>query len=1165
MRWAAATAAALLAALAVGGGPGTSLHAGAPAAGILAPGADLEEVIRANNRGAALMEQFKHREAMQVYATVTAKAPGWAPGFVNRGLAAFYARVMGPAEEAFREAARLDPDLVAAHYGLAVLLKNDGKSAGALAALERARALDPEDADILYNMGVLHARERRFEPAIGALERARQIDPNAMSIRYQLARALLQAGRREAGEKEMAAYQKLAADSRFAVPTGNQYGEAGRHALVLTDYSRLGGPPAAAPPIAVRFSDATAASGIAFVHAGPGGEASPSGGRSGGRSAPESDGARRARFGSGVAIADLDGDGRFDLVFANADAAGKARPALYRNKGGFAFEDITARSGVSWTGIGTSAAAADYDDDGDADLWLGGDGGGALYRNRGDGTFKEGSAEAGIAAAGFLLGVSWVDMDHDGDADLFANRMPGPGAAGTAPLLFLNLGNGAFREDSGRVRFAAPGGTVASVFADLDGDRDIDAFVTGAGTEDVVLDNRREEGLRPRGAAAGIPARRAGWGRGAAAGDLDGDGLPDLVVGAAPPETLRVLINGRTGRFTPREVPGLAGASIYGIVPFDADNDGDLDLFTAGDALRLHLNDGAGRFRDVTADAGLRSIPAKDCRGAAAADLDGDGDLDLVVSRNGAAPILLRNEGGHRNRWLEVRPRGLHSNPDGIGTKVDVQAGAFWQRQEVSGGGGYLSQSPPILHFGLGDRGMADFVRLLWPGGVLQSELDVPAGQRLEPNELDRKGSSCPVLFAWNGGKYVFITDFLGVGGLGMWMAPGVYGAPDPDEYVKIEPRQLAPQDGAYLLQVVENLEESTYLDEADLVVLDHPADLEVYPDERFGGKGPPAPRLFAIERDGRRFPRRATDHNGRDVLDTLLKIDRTYPDDFRLLRFQGYAEMHHVTLEFPEAVRTMARPVLFLYGWVDFEYASSNYAAHQAGIALTPPILEMEDEEGQFVPLLDPMGFPGGMPRMMTVDLAPLAPLRTARIRLRTNMRVYWDQAFVAEPLEEAGLADRVRRATVEPSGAHLHRRGYPREHSPDGRLPKIYDYGIIDNTQPFKVMTGDYTRFGRVTDLVKRTDDMFVIFGRGEELTLEFPVKGLPEVRKGWTRSFLLYTSGYTKDMDPYTAHGDTVEPLPFRAMTRYPYGPEETYPDGPEHREYRRTWNTRRVEPR
>ncbi|MGH9797882.1 MAG: FG-GAP-like repeat-containing protein, partial [Candidatus Polarisedimenticolia bacterium] len=465
----------------------------------------------------------------------------------------------------------------------------------------------------------------------------------------------------------------------------------------------------------------------------------------------------------------------------------------------------------------------------------------------------------------------------------------------------------------------------------------------------------------------------------------------------------------------------------------------------------------------------------------------------------------------------------------------------------------------------LGDRGMADFVRLLWPGGVLQSELDVPAGQRLEPNELDRKGSSCPVLFAWNGGKYVFITDFLGVGGLGMWMAPGVYGAPDPDEYVKIEPRQLAPQDGAYLLQVVENLEESTYLDEADLVVLDHPADLEVYPDERFGGKGPPAPRLFAIERDGRRFPRRATDHNGRDVLDTLLKIDRTYPDDFRLLRFQGYAEMHHVTLEFPEAVRTMARPVLFLYGWVDFEYASSNYAAHQAGIALTPPILEMEDEEGQFVPLLDPMGFPGGMPRMMTVDLAPLAPLRTARIRLRTNMRVYWDQAFVAEPLEEAGLADRVRRATVEPSGAHLHRRGYPREHSPDGRLPKIYDYGIIDNTQPFKVMTGDYTRFGRVTDLVKRTDDMFVIFGRGEELTLEFPVKGLPEVRKGWTRSFLLYTSGYTKDMDPYTAHGDTVEPLPFRAMTRYPYGPEETYPDGPEHREYRRTWNTRRVEPR
>src|SRR4029077_1512968 len=143
-----------------------------------------------------------------------------------------------------------------------------------------------------------------------------------------------------------------------------------------------------------------------------------------------------------------------------------------------------------------------------------------------------------------------------------------------------------------------------------------------------------------------------------------------------------------------------------------------------------------------------------------------------------------------------------------IGAKVEVLAGPTWQRREIQAGGGYLSQSPALAHFGLADRPLADVVRLLWPGGVLQAEMDVPAGQRVDEAELDRKGSSCPLLFAWNGDKYGFVTVFLGVGGLGLWVGPGVYGKPQPEEYVKIEPNQLAPRDGAYMIQVLENLEE---------------------------------------------------------------------------------------------------------------------------------------------------------------------------------------------------------------------------------------------------------------------------------------------------------------------------------------------------------------------
>jgi hypothetical protein len=230
----------------------------------------------------------------------------------------------------------------------------------------------------------------------------------------------------------------------------------------------------------------------------------------------------------------------------------------------------------------------------------------------------------------------------------------------------------------------------------------------------------------------------------------------------------------------------------------------------------------------------------------------------------------------------------------------------------------------------------------------------------------------------------------------------------------------------------------------------------------------------------------------------------------------------------------------------------------------LTPPVLEMEGEDGLFHPKIDPMGFPPGLPRMMTVDLGD-ALLTGRKIRIRTNMRVYWDQAFLARPLPEGEMGAKIQVNEVALSGAHLHRRGFPREHSPDGREPRLYDYGILDNTQPFKSMPGDYTRFGRVTELLTRADDRFVVFGKGEEVTLEFPTKGLPRLSPGSVRSFLLHADGYCKDMDPHTAYPDSVEPLPFHAMSAYPYPDSESYPDDADHRGYRKTYNTRRVEAR
>jgi hypothetical protein len=607
----------------------------------------------------------------------------------------------------------------------------------------------------------------------------------------------------------------------------------------------------------------------------------------------------------------------------------------------------------------------------------------------------------------------------------------------------------------------------------------------------------------------------------------------------------------------------------------DMDNDGDLDILIA-DAFRrdgsrgpvLLINDWP-RDRFINAmeiDPGnlLAAITTKGKASCVVADFTGNGKCDVLLAPTGEKPFLVENvtPGGH---WIEIDLRGTReqdkksrSNNSAIGARVEIKTGTIFQQYVVGAPSGPVSMPAHRIHVGLGKYTKVDWLRIMWPDAVLQAELELAANQVMTITELQRKVSSCPHLFAWDGSHFKFISDFGGMGGIGYLVAPDVYARPDPTEYLPVP--NLKPRNGEYVLQALEPIEEVVYFDEAKLIAVDHPLETEVYPYEMMAiNTSPPPFELFCFKDPIE--PVRAVDHRGVDVTEKIRSVDRRYagatePDH----RFVGFAKDHFVELDFGDrfkAVSSQARLVLFLHGWVEYSYSSSNFAASQAGLRCQAPSVHVF-RDGAWVELFHEVGYPAGIRHMMTLDITGKVLPSDQRIRISSNMELYWDQIFMAPILEDTGLYTQ----EVSLKSADLHFLGYPREYSPDGRYPNLYDYGSVDRAVAWKIMEGNYTRYGNVAELLEDADDCYVIMGRGEELTLRFSADAFSPTPKGCRRSFILKTDSFCKDMDLYSAYPDTVEPLPFHSMSDYPYGADEKYPDDEKRRQYRRRFNTRRV---
>jgi hypothetical protein len=810
------------------------------------------------------------------------------------------------------------------------------------------------------------------------------------------------------------------------------------------------------------------------------------------------------------------------------------------------FTDATVASGLEKV-VASSALAGDHDNDGLTDLCLLTDRGIALFRQSPRGRFSRATAE-GLVYTHRPGAAAWLDVDHDGDLDLYV----GGGTTAAPARLFRNNGNGTFADITVAAGLALTTPVIAAVATDYDNRRDVDLLVGAVDRGPLLFRNLRDGTFGESAATVGLAIPGAAGA--IAAGDVNKDMFTDFYFASAQKNAL-ALSDGR-GSFAPSsaldQVRDARAAQFL-----DYDNDGLLDLVAVSDSgIRVVRNLGT-RWVDVSARAGAdeKSSAAAGVRSLAAGDVDGDGDVDLVTG--GERLRIWRNDGGNRRHSLRTRLSARVSNRSAVGAKVEMRAGSLRQKLEVYASS--PSPAPADLVFGIGDRPAVDVVRVLWPAGILQSELaDEPRPTASGDNrtatmaieELDRKPSSCPYLYTWNGERFEFVTDFLGGGEMGYWLGPGIRNTPDPDEYVRIDGTQLRPRAGRYELRITNELEEALFMDRAQLLAIDHPAGVEVHPNEGLAA----APRPFKLHYAAEAVsPIAAVDEHGHDVLDRIAAVDRRYPDDFPLERIRGYAAPHWLAMTLPPGDGRM----LLLTGWTDYAFSGDNVAAHQANLPFTPPSLEIKDAGGHWRVAMKNIGFPVGRPQTIVVDLGDV-PASVREVRIKTSMRVYWDRVRVARSREPQQAA----LTRLDPLSAHLRWRGFSAELTPDGREPYSYDYQRVSPTSPWKLLPGRYTREGDVRELLQRTDDMFAIARPGDDIALTFDAQALPQLRAGWARTFLLYADGFSKEMDMNSSSPDQLAPLPFHGMTRYPYEAPEAYPASNEHLQYLKRYNTRIV---
>jgi hypothetical protein len=722
-----------------------------------------------------------------------------------------------------------------------------------------------------------------------------------------------------------------------------------------------------------------------------------------------------------------------------------------------------------------------------------------------------GKVEAGIAG----------DLEGDGDLDLVF-------ATGDSGLrVFINRGNRTFFEAADASGgLASLTGISGLAIVDLDRDLDLDVVTTDQSSGQTgILENLLHLQFRHR-VLEDIPT--VAGAQDVFVGDFDGNVSWDLVVIGTDKTLVAFSQTSSVNAFTIDQTR-LIEPTHGTVPPSDFDNDAWSEFITDTNKERIATRLGGN------ASPALRVQEISPMISATVADYDSDGLLDVMGLVDGKAQVAWNKtiNGGH---FVDIRFKGIDDNNANSGRVNHYAIGSV---VELRFGPNYRSQiiTSPVTHFALGKSTDDANIRVIFPNGLTQT-IRKPSVDTLVEEEQTLKGS-CPYVYACNGDAIQFVTDCLWAAPLGLQVARGVVAKDRPWEYLKIDGNYLSPRNNAYELRITEELWEVAYFDHVSLTAVDHPADVQVWTNEKVGPGDIAKQTLFAFRNQDLRPLQSASDTIGRDVTALLTKADQEYVQGFDRRIRQGLCPPHWIDLDFGDALQTTAEPksvYLVLTGWILPTDTSLNIQIDQNPElpAVEYPSVWVPDANAhqgwrQAIPF---MGFPGGKTKTIVVDVTDVLDFEKPILRIRTSAQIYWDHAELA--VSTSRIATITHDLSMLDATLGYHGFSAPVKRSPHS--PESYDYQSISQAPKWPPLAGLFTTYGPADELLRQWDDVLVVMGSGDELTIRFTVPETPPPA-GWKRDFVLHCVGWDKDADLNTLTGQSADPLPFRAMTSYP----------------------------